>query len=888
MSNYLVLTWIRITFLYLALVLVGSGKATAEENNQVQRYTLENGLTVILKENKTVPLVAFQMWIKVGSADEREEEAGVTHLIEHMLFKGTAKRKVGEIAREVEAAGGTINAFTSYDQTVFYLIIPSQYFNLGLDIISDAIQNSSFESEELEREKEVVLEEVRMRTDHPSTKLNEALFSTIYTVHPYRRPIIGFETTVKNLDRKKVIEYYRTWYTPDNMCLVITGNFSPPEALSSIKRAFSGFTSSRRPNFKRPLEPTQNETRSIIFRGDVQQTYLAMAFPTPAINHPDFYPLEVLATILGEGKSSRLYQKVKSEQQLMYSIYASSVTLRDSGLLMVGGLLETGKIKPAVAEIFQEIYRLQKNPPSSEEISRAKLKLTSEFIYNKETLEGEGNQLGYFETVVGDLSFEQTYIDKINQVTGEDILRVAQTYLQPQKLTIGVLIPEKDKGEEITREEIKKIINQVKQPSLNLPESPSVSPTQKFILSNGITLIIRENRHLPIVSLQAAFLGGVRWETKENNGITNLIAEMLPLGTKKRSARDIAQEIESMAGKINGFAGRNSFGVSVTVLSQFFEPALELFSDILTNPSFSEEELMKKRTEIIAAIERSSDQPVSFLLKNFNSFFFGNHPYGMDVLGTKEVIKKLTSRDLSVYYSQLAQTKNLVITVVGDVAAESAKKMFETAFKEFPAHNFNSREVPPVLIPNTIREKVITQGKKAQAQILLGFPGIDIKSPDKYALDVLNTILAGQGGRLFIELRDKQSLAYTVTSFSWEGIDPGYIAFYIACEPSKVETAIESLKLEVKKIREEKVTLEELKRAQNYLVGSFSIDHQTNESLAQEIGFNELYGRGYSYPETYLNKIFQISVEDVQKAAQKYLDLSRYTLLIIKPEERKG
>jgi len=888
MSNYLVLTWIRITFLYLALVLVGSGKATAEENNQVQRYTLENGLTVILKENKTVPLVAFQMWIKVGSADEREEEAGVTHLIEHMLFKGTAKRKVGEIAREVEAAGGTINAFTSYDQTVFYLIIPSQYFNLGLDIISDAIQNSSFESEELEREKEVVLEEVRMRTDHPSTKLNEALFSTIYTVHPYRRPIIGFETTVKNLDRKKVIEYYRTWYTPDNMCLVITGNFSPPEALSSIKRAFSGFTSSRRPNFKRPLEPTQNETRSIIFRGDVQQTYLAMAFPTPAINHPDLYPLEVLATILGEGKSSRLYQKVKSEQQLMYSIYASSVTLRDSGLLMVGGLLETGKIKPAVAEIFQEIYRLQKNPPSSEEISRAKLKLTSEFIYNKETLEGEGNQLGYFETVVGDLSFEQTYIDKINQVTGEDILRVAQTYLQPQKLTIGVLIPEKDKGEEITREEIKKIINQVKQPSLNLPESPSVSPTQKFILSNGITLIIRENRHLPIVSLQAAFLGGVRWETKENNGITNLIAEMLPLGTKKRSARDIAQEIESMAGKINGFAGRNSFGVSVTVLSQFFEPALELFSDILTNPSFSEEELMKKRTEIIAAIERSSDQPVSFLLKNFNSFFFGNHPYGMDVLGTKEVIKKLTSRDLSVYYSQLAQTKNLVITVVGDVAAESAKKMFETAFKEFPAHNFNSREVSPVLIPNTIREKVITQGKKAQAQILLGFPGIDIKSPDKYALDVLNTILAGQGGRLFVELRDKQSLAYTVTSFSWEGIDPGYIAFYIACEPSKVETAIESLKLEVKKIREEKVTLEELKRAQNYLVGSFSIDHQTNESLAQEIGFNELYGRGYSYPETYLNKIFQISVEDVQKAAQKYLDLSRYTLLIIKPEERKG
>ncbi|MCX8012539.1 MAG: insulinase family protein, partial [Desulfobacterota bacterium] len=260
MLNYRSLTWIGINFLCLVLSLIVSGRFAVAEGDQIQKYKLDNnGLTVILKENHSIPLVNFQMWIKVGSADEKEEEAGITHLIEHMLFKGTTKRKVGEIAREVETAGGSINAFTSYDQTVFHLAIPSQYFALGLDIVADAIQNPSFDPEELEREKEVIVEEIRMRTDQPSTKLNEALFSITFTVHPYRRPIIGFENTVKNLDREEVVEYYRRWYAPDNMCLVVVGDFKSNEALSTIKKAFADFTSKTKPNLPRPLEPPQKE-----------------------------------------------------------------------------------------------------------------------------------------------------------------------------------------------------------------------------------------------------------------------------------------------------------------------------------------------------------------------------------------------------------------------------------------------------------------------------------------------------------------------------------------------------------------------------------------------------------------------------------------------------
>ena len=852
-------------------------------NSQIQKYTLDNGLTVILKENHTAPLVAFQMWIKVGSADEQDDEAGITHLIEHMLFKGTAKRKVGEIAREVETAGGDINAFTSYDQTVFYLIIPNRYFSSGLDIMADAIQNPSFDPDELRREKEVVLEEIRMRNDRPSTKLDEALFSSAYTVHPYGRPIIGFEKTLENFDRAKVLEYFCKWYTPDNMSLVVTGDFESDKAVAAIKKAFLNFNSHQKVKSYRPTEPPQEKTRSIILREDVQKTYLEMVFHIPGINHNDLYPLDVLASILGDGDSSRLYQQVKSEAGLVYSINASSFTPRDPGAFMIGCILEGDKVGPALKKIFQELYRIQNEPPSSEEIQKSKLKLTSDFIYSQETIQGEGRQLGYFETVVGDVAFEQTYVERINQVTVQDLAKVAQRYFTPENVTIGLLLPEKE-ASDITNEEIKETIALRKNPPIASPETdPPV--TQKFLLPNGLTLIVRKNRNLPIVSLQAVFLGGVRFETKENNGINNLIAEMLTQGTKKRSALDIAKEIESMAGEVKGFSGRNSFGISCTTLSQFFEQGLELFSDILLNPSFPEEELTKKRADIIAAIERKEDQPFSFILKNFDAFFFENHPYGMDILGTKEVMNTITSMNLRDYYFSLARPKNLVITIVGDIEARQTKNMVETLFQGFSDMPVPYPRVPQETKPIGIRQKEIKQGKKAQAQVMLGFPGVDIKSPDRYSLDVLNVILAGQGGRLFAELRDKQSLAYAVTSFVWGGIDPGYIAFYIGCEPSKVEKAMEGIKREIQKITEEKVSSQELKRAQNYLVGNFSIEHQTNASMAAEMGFNERYGLSYDYSETYLNKILKVSVEDVQGVAKKYLDLSRYALVVVKPEE---
>ena len=729
----------------------------------------------------------------------------------------------------------------------------------------------------------MVLEEIKMRMDQPSGKLHRALFATSYKVHPYGRPVIGFKKTVEKFNQKKIVEYYRKWYTPDNMVLIVAGDIQSPKALRAIKNAFKNFASHLKAGSKRLVEPPQKEFRNIILREDVQKAYLNMAFHIPAVTHGDSYALDVLASVLGEGDSSRLFQKVKSEEKLVYSINAYSFTPKDPGIFMIGSVLEGNNVKPALASILREIYRLQQEPPSSQEIRRAKINLESEFIYGKETVQGEARKLGYFETVLGNVAYEQVYLDRINRVTPQDISRVARKYFYPRNLTVGLLLPEKT-CPYIVGKSLRKAVFQVEKPPFTALDA--LNPvTKKYILPNGSTLIVREVHRLPLVAIEVVFLGGVRFEERENNGINNFVAEMLTKGTAKRSALQIAEEIESMAGEISGFSGRNSFGISCTVLSQFFEQGLDLLADVLLNPSFPQDELEKKRADILAAIEQQQDQPFAFALNTFDDVFFQNHPYSMNLLGSKENVGKFTSEDLRDYYFSLACPRNMVITIVGDVEPKPTKKKVETLFQGLSDRAPHYPIVPRELPPTSIREKKISRGKKGQAQVMLGFPGVDVKNPDKYPLKVLNAVLAGQGGRLFSELRDKESLAYLVTSFEWEGLDPGYIAFYLGCTPSKVERAIQGIKRQIQKITEEKVSRKELKRAQNYLLGNFSIEHQTNKSWAKDLAFNERYGLGYGYSRFFLDKILQVSREDVQRIARQYLDLDKYTLVVVLPEE---
>jgi len=843
---------------------------------------LDNGLTIILEEDHSAPVVAFQMWVRVGSADEEDGEAGISHVFEHMLFKGTARRKVGQIAAEVEAAGGYINAFTSYDQTVLHLALASRYFDTGLDIISDAIQNSSFDPLELSRETNVVLEELKMGEDDPDRKLYKTILETAYTTHPYKRPVIGFEDTVRGLTRKQILQFFKRWYIPNNMTLVVVGDFDPQKALLAIKDTFRDFRSAPQPHKPRPAEPPQKGLKMKILTQDIKETHMGLAYHIPSLSHPDIYTIDILSVILGQGESSRLYQRLKAKEPLVHTVSSYAMTPKEPGVFFITSTLEGRYVKKALEEILREVYRIRYEGVTQAEMEKAKLNLESEFIYQRETMEGRARQLGYFETVAGDIAFEKRYLEGIRGVTSEDIKKVVKTYLDDENLTIGLILPKADKGV-ISAKEIEGITMAIEEEVKGLYAQPEEKrDITKVILDNGMTLLVKEDHSNPTVAIYAAFLGGLRFEDEKTNGITNFMAKMLTKGTKMRTAPKLAEEVESMAGGLEAFSGRNSFGISARFLSRYFDKGLEIVSDCILNPTFPEDELEKTRKEILADIKGQEDYLPQFTFNLLNKTLYESHPYRMTVVGTEETVSRFTRGEIMAQYERQAVPERMVLSIVGDINTEDVVKKAKAMFKGF------MRETPPLpVVPVEERQKTVKRveafKEKRQAHIAIGFLGTTITSGDRYPLSLLAAILSNQGGRLYLELRDKEGLAYVVMASSREGVDPGAFVVYIGTSPERSEQAIKGILRELRKVVEERVTEEELKRAKGLLIGNYEMGLQENSSQASDMTFNELYGLGYDEYKRYASKIEAVTGEDVLRVARRYIDLDAYTLAIVRP-----
>lgn len=843
---------------------------------------LDNGLTIILEENHSAPVVAFQMWVRVGSADEEDKEAGISHVFEHMLFKGTKKRGVGQIASEVEASGGYINAFTSYDQTVYHLALASRYFDTGLDIISDAIQNSSFDPVELLRETDVVLEELKMGEDDPGIKLYKTILETAYTTHPYRRPVIGFPDIVKGLTREQILQFFKKWYIPNNMTLVVVGDFDSQKALPSIKDAFKDFTPGPDPHRPRPVDPSQKGLKTRILTEDIKETHMGLAYHIPALSHPDIYAIDVLSVILGQGESSRLYQRLKAKQTLVHTISSYAMTPKEPGVFFITSTLEGKEIKKALEEILREVYRIRYEGVTQAELDKAKLNLESEFVYQRETMEGRARQLGYFETVAGDITFEKRYLEGIRGVTSEDIRRVVEVYLGNENLTIGLILPRTDEGaidtkgiEGITLTTEEEVRGRYAKPL----ERKEIA---KVVLDNGMTLLVKEDHSNPTVAIYMAFLGGLRFEDKTTNGITNFMAKMLTKGTRKRTALELAEEVESIAGGLEGFSGRNSFGISAKFLSRYFEKGLEIVGDCILNPTFPGDEIERTRKEILADIKRQEDYLPQFTFNLLNKTLYERHPYRMTVVGTEENIKGFKREDIIAQYERQAVPQRMVMSIVGDIKTGDVVEKVKEMFKGF------TRPAPSLpIIPQEGKQKATRKAEafkeKRQAHIAIGFLGTTITSEDRYPLSVLSAILSNQGGRLYIELRDKEALAYVVMASSREGVDPGAFVVYMGTSPEKVDQAIAGILRELKKVITEEITDEELKRAKGLLIGNYEMGLQENSSRASDMTFNELYGLGYDEYKRYAGRIEAVTREDVLRVAQRYIDLSAYTLVIVRP-----
>ena len=836
--------------------------------SSAQKWVLPNGLTIIVQEDRSAPVASVQAWCATGSIDEDAHlGAGLSHILEHMLFKGTKTRSTNEIAQKIQDVGGYINAYTSFDRTVFWIDVPKDGVATALGVLSDAMMNSTLPPEEYRKEQEVIRREFAMGMDDPDRVAGLLLFGTAYQRHPYRFPVIGEIEIYNQLTQEQVMQYYKTRYVPNNLTFIVVGDVDAEKVRQQLTELFTPYPEkSLKPVFI-PAEPPQLGRREVHREFPTELTHLSLAWHIPEVTNPDVPALDLLSTILGDGRSSRLYRRVREEAGLAFGIGAFSYTPGDPGLFGIDATVDPKKREAAEQLVMGIVDEVKQAGVTAEELTKAKKILLSHHLGALTTMRGQASDTGSNWLLTRNLNFSRDYLAAVQKVTLDDIKRVAANYLTDSNLTVVSLNP---KGSLTAKAE--------------RPKVAAAAEIEKFELSNGLRLLMREDRRLPLVAMGAVFRGGLLAETSQTNGITRLMAKVLLKGTKTRTAEQIANQIEAVGGSMSSDAGNNSFNVSVDVTKPDVKLGVELLSDVLLNATMPEKAIAREKEIQIAAIQQEEEQLTTVARNIMRQALFPKHPYALRTNGSVESVQRLTQKDLFEFRDRYMVAKNGVIFVFGDVKGAEVKQLFEKALGGMKPGMLALTDVHPAS-PLSGIETVESRKEKAQGVIMVGFRGASISSPDRHALELIDEASSDLGSRFFVRIRGQMGLAYYVGASQMQGLVPGLFAFYLGTDPQKIEPVKTALLDEIHKLANDGLTNEELARAKKKLIGQQEIANQSNEAFGYQCALEEIYGLGFDYYKRLEHDVDAVTLDDIKRVAAKYFRDQPYVLATVRPPE---
>ena len=836
--------------------------------SSAQKWVLPNGLTIIVQEDHSAPVASVQAWCATGSIDEDQHlGAGLSHILEHMLFKGTKTRSTNVIAQKIQDVGGYINAYTSFDRTVFWIDVPKDGVTTALDILADAMMNSTLPPEEYMKEQEVIRREFAMGLDDPDRVAGLLLFATAYQRHPYHFPVIGDIEIYNQLTQDQVMQYYKTRYVPNNLTFVVVGDVDAAKVRQQLTEFFKAYPEkSLRPVFI-PEEPPQLGRRDVHQEFATELTHLSLAWHIPEVTNPDVPALDLLSSILGDGRSSRLYRRVREEAGLAYRISAFSYTPGDPGLFGIDATLDPKKREAAEQLVLGMLDEVKQSGVTGEELMKAKKMSLSHHLGDLTTMRGQASDIGSNWLLTRNLNFSRDYLEAVQKVTLDDIKRVAAHYLRNENLTVISLNP---KGSLLPKAEAAKPI--------------SAGEVQKFQLSNGLRVLVREDARLPLVAMGALFRSGLLAETPQTNGITRLMAKALLKGTTTRTAEQIANEIEAVGGHISSEASNNTFNISLEVTKPDVKLAVELLSDVLLNAIMPEKAITREKEIQIAAIKQEEEQLTTVARNILRQALFTQHPYALRANGSVDSVQRLTQKDLLEFRDRYVVAKNGVLFVFGDVKAAEVKQLFEQALGGMKPGALALTDAHPAA-PLSKSESVESRKDKAQGVIMVGYRGADVFSPDRYALKLIDEASSDLGSRFFIRIREQMGLAYYVGATQMEGLVPGLFAFYLGTDPQKIEPVKTALLDEIGKLASDGLSSEELARAKKKLIGQQEIANQSNDSFGYQCALDELYGLGFNYYKSLQRNVDAVTLDDIKRVAAKYFRDQAYVLATVRPPQ---
>ena len=868
-----------------------------EDQGQTTKVVLKNGLTVLISEQQAMPLVSINTYVKAGYFDEDDRISGISHVIEHMFFKGTTKRPVGEIARETQGLGGYLNAYTYYDRTVYYTEVPAENLKKALEIQADALWNSTYDATELKREIEVVLQENNRKLDNPDAVTSEKLHSTAFQEHRMRRWRIGTPEGLRALTRDDIVAYVKKYYRPSNVILSIAGQVDVEDTIAEVVKLYGGISDDGDPieRDQGPAEPEQTAARYASQSGPIEQNRVALGYHVPGRLSDDAHALEVLASILSDGRASIINQYLRDEKGLVTSGSASLEAFRDLGFFEID--FETAKPLEAQMSGLAELENIKKYGVTKERLARAKALIAQRHFHQIETVSGMAEEIAYYEAL-GDWKKSVSQLSAIQKVSGDDVVRVAKKYFSFENLSAFEYLPESVTRKLSETEYRETVLNKVasateQRATQELPvtaEVPTagdsiahdlVKPIQKRSILRGPDVYIVEDHRLPLVSFGLFYPGGRLYESPKNAGITELMLRTAMRGTKRFNSEDIARRLENSGARLQVVNDPDFFGYIIDGLSGRLNEALEILMDIVQQPAFEQEDLDKEKVLQLARIKNLRENNYAYPVSLFMQTLFGDHSYARPGIGTEVAVSAITKEDVQGWFKTNQRPLNPAIFIVGDTQGTGLVAPLADMLTNEDLHD---REMASLPVPNVkleSREKVESVTRQ-QTALVYGFLGSTRAGNDRYALEALESIVSGLGGRFFDAIREKQGLAYTVRTENAFFTKGGAIYTYIAFSPENEMKVKESLEKEIDRLRKDGVTTDELKKALAYLVGEHAMGLQTRTSMVLEYAKAVYSGEGVQGVTNYPQFVRGVTADQVKKAAETYLNPQAATVTIVR------
>jgi zinc protease len=860
-----------------------SDLAVALDPATIHRTVLDNGLTVLVRQDRSAPVVAIVTYVKAGYFDESDDVVGIAHVLEHMYFKGTPTRGVGEIARQTKAVGGYLNAGTIYDHTSYYTVLPSSGFATGLDVQFDAYANSLIDADELARELEVIIQEAKRKSDNPGAVATETLYELLHDRHRIRRWRIGREPGLRALDRAAMMKFYRNHYHPGNTVLSIVGDVDPDEVMREVTQRYGALPAGVPARDVGPVEEAPAGFRYREWTGDIGQTQVAMGWRTPATLDPATPGLDILATVLGGGRASRLYRAVR-EQKLASSVSAYDYTPTSLGVFVVHAETPPERAAEAASAMWAQLRSIRESGVTEAELLRAKRLYESRWVRRLEDMEGQANYIAEWEAL-GDWRRGDEYLARALAVTPEELTALARRYLDPDRAGIVVYRPEGSTQVARDTASMRAMLDGAA-PAVVVPASlPSIEAPAVIVGSTpdrqeggvrvyhtpaGVPVLVRRKEGA-LLHAGVYALGGPREEPADEAGLTSLLVRSAIKGTTRRSAAQIAEEGELLGGSVGGAAGSESFGWSISVPARYGAEAVELLADVAQRATIPEEALETERTIALADLAALRDDMYRYPVRLATQAAWAGHPYGVPASGDETTLPGITAARVRAWHRDRFLTAPTVVAVVGDADPDELAGLAARAFGEL--RNGDVRPVDAPRWPEALVQRV-EQREKAQTALAMFFPGPSRTDDGRFAASMIAGVASGLGGRFFDELRDKQSLGYTVQAFASERALAGAFVAYIATGPEKEEQARRGLLAEFAKLRDEPVTARELEQAQTYALGVHAISQQSGGTVLAEMIDAWMFGRLAELAE-FDARVRGVTAAAMQAIARAYFDESR-------------